>query len=128
MPGTIQDLRREVLIDSGPELRNDHSTADPGELTELRLSPNHVFMRYEARTAGILALTDSYSPGWRATVNGSPSQILRVDDVFRGVRIPAPGGYVVEYAYRPARWALSCGRAVVGFIAPGMLTLGRGRA
>jgi Bacterial membrane protein YfhO len=128
MLSEIQDLRREVLIDSGPELRNDHSTPDPGELMELRLSPNHVFIRYEARTAGILTLTDSYSPGWTATVNGSPSQILRVDGVFRGVRIPAPGAYVVEYAYRPPRWTLSCGLAIVGFIALGMLTLGRGRA
>ena len=61
-------------------------------------------------------------------ITTAPSVIYRVDGVFRGVRIPAPGAYVVEYRYRPPKWSLSCGLAAVGFIGLGLLTLGRGRA
>jgi Bacterial membrane protein YfhO len=128
MLSEIQDLRREVLIDSGSDLRDDRNAADPGDLTELRVTPNRVRIRYQARTAGILTLTDSYSPGWTATVNGRPSEVHRVDGVFRGVRIPAPGAYVVEYSYRPPKWFLSCGLAALGFLALGVLTIGWGRA
>ena len=48
--------------------------------------------------------------------------------MFRGVRIPAPGAYDVEYTYRPPTWGMSSGMAVVGFIALGVLTLGRDRS
>ena len=69
-------LRRD-LIDWIDPLNDDGSSADPGDLVSVaNLSPNRVFIRYQARTSGILTLTDSYSPGWTATVNGSPSEIL----------------------------------------------------
>jgi hypothetical protein len=124
----ISDLRRHVVIDSDPELRGDGVVDDPGKLTALQVSPNHVLIRYQANVAGILTLTDSYAPGWTATLNGQPAQILRVDGAFRGVRIPSRGNHVVEFSYRPPAWRLSSGLAVVGLLALGALTLAGRRA
>lgn len=120
-------LRREVVIDSGPAMEDSGShDAEPGELIDLEISPNRARIRYTARSAGILTLTDSYSPGWRATVNGAPAEVLRVNGVFRGVRIPAPGEFVVEYAYRPPTWRLSCGLAAAGLVLLGGAAAARG--
>ena len=51
-------------------------------------------------SAGVLALTDSFSPDWRATVDGEPVTIMQVNGIFRGVVIPA-GDHIVEFRYRP---------------------------
>ena len=49
----------------------------------------------------LLVLADMTYPGWQAWVDGVPSPILTVDDVFRGLALQ-PGSHVVRFAYRPA--------------------------
>ena len=112
----LRNLRREVVIDAGSPMRGAGSEAEPGTLTDVQITPNHARIEYSAQSTGILTLTDSYAPGWTATLNGRPSEILRVNGVFRGVRIPGPGHYVVDYAYRPPTWRLSCVLAAAGAI------------
>jgi hypothetical protein len=50
---------------------------------------------------GLLRLADLWYPEWRATVNGTPAEILRVDYLLRGVPVPA-GKSRVEFHYRSA--------------------------
>jgi len=109
------DLTRQVWIEQGPELLTIWpETQAPGELLGFELTPNTVAIRYQAKTAGILTLTDSYAEGWRVTVNGQEVPVLRVDGVFRGVRIEEPGIYEVQFWYRPPYWSLSLSMAIVG--------------
>lgn len=117
MIARMPDLRRQVVIDSGPAMDGAGSDGkDAGELIDLRTWPNRVRITYRAGSSGILTLTDSYAPGWRATINGSAAEIHRVNGAFRGVRIAAPGDYVVEYTYRPPTWRLSCAVAAAGLV------------
>lgn len=46
-----------------------------------------------------LVLTDMYFPHWRATVDGTPTPIVRVNVAFRGIVIP-PGEHEVVLIYR----------------------------
>ena len=48
-------------------------------------------------------LTDSWFPGWKATVDGKDVPIERVDYLIRGVPVPA-GAHRVEFSYEPASW------------------------
>jgi len=54
-----------------------------------------------------LFLSDAYYPGWQATVDGKAEHIIRANDLFRAVAIPA-GNHQVEFAYQPAsfRWGM----------------------
>jgi hypothetical protein len=58
-----------------------------------------------ARRPALLVLTDSWFPGWKATVDGRDTPISRVDYLIRGVRIPA-GTHTVEFSYQPASWTV----------------------
>ena len=64
-----------------------------------------VVVQTQASAAGFLFLSDQFYPGWSATVNESPAEILRANHAFRLVRVPA-GPSTVVFRYRPASfWA-----------------------
>lgn len=48
----------------------------------------------------LVVLTDNWHKNWRASVNGTPAQILRVDGTFRGVWVP-DGPFTIEMSYAP---------------------------
>ena len=80
------------------------------------VSPEHVVVTMRTPTRGVLVLADSYSPDWRAELDGVPVAMLRINGIFRGVVIPA-GDHEVEFYYRPM--SLYVG----GFISIGTLVL-----
>jgi hypothetical protein len=51
--------------------------------------------------ASMLILTEQYSRFWSAHVDGARAAIVRVDEAFMGVAVPA-GTHVVTFDYRPA--------------------------
>lgn len=79
-------------------------------------APNYV--RIEARLVcrGLVVLTDTHYPGWRATVDGRPAQIY---EVYGGVRavLAEAGEHVIEMRFRPgsvlAGFLMSLAAAVV---------------
>ena len=56
-----------------------------------------------ARGASLLVLTDVHYPGWKATVDGRPADVERVNYLLRGVAVPA-GTHRVEFRYEPLSW------------------------
>lgn len=111
------DLRRKVWLNEKPGMESTWPAAKPaGHLLSFRVEPNDIWLTYQAETSGILTVTDSYLEGWRAEVNGKEFPVLRVDGVFRGVRIPEPGVYRVRFWYRPVNWNQSLGMACVGLV------------
>ncbi|MEA2364195.1 MAG: hypothetical protein QOD71_3340 [Thermoleophilaceae bacterium] len=57
----------------------------------------------DADRRALLVLTDSWFPGWKASVDGRGVPIDRVDYLIRGVAVPA-GKHRVEFRYQPASW------------------------
>jgi hypothetical protein len=58
-----------------------------------------------ASRPSMLVLTDAHFPGWRATVDGRPASIERVNYLVRGVIVPA-GRHRVEFRYEPLSWRI----------------------
>lgn len=48
---------------------------------------------------GIVVVSQAYSPGWEATVDGQPAPVVRVDGLVQGVPVPA-GSHHVKLFYR----------------------------
>lgn len=64
-----------------------------------------VVVRVDAPRAGVTVLADTFDPGWRATLDGTPMPVLRVNGIFRGVATPA-GSHAIVFRYSPLSfWA-----------------------
>jgi uncharacterized membrane protein YfhO len=66
----------------------------------VRYEPELVGVEALVATPALLVLTDTHYAGWRATVDGEPTPILRADHAFRGVRLE-PGRHQVIFRYAP---------------------------
>jgi uncharacterized membrane protein YfhO len=69
----------------------------------------HVSVDVETRADRILILSDAYYPGWRATINGQPTEIFPAYSVYRGILVPQ-GKHTVEFYYHP--WTFTLGLAL----------------
>ena len=90
-------------------------------------SPNQLTLASTTATPRFLVLSEMYSPGWTAAVDGVPTPIYRTNYLFRGVVVPA-GQHTVTFDYRPR--SVLVGAAVSGvalIIALAMLVAGRRR-
>jgi uncharacterized membrane protein YfhO len=47
-----------------------------------------------------MCIRDRYHPGWRATIDGQPAEIVRANHVMRGVVVPA-GTHTIEFRLAP---------------------------
>lgn len=64
--------------------------------------PDHVEIETDAPAPGLLVLADAWHPWWQASVNDTPTPILRVDGLIRGVEVPAGRARVVMH-FTPGR-------------------------
>lgn len=92
---------------------------------QLPYRANRVQIEAKMACRGLVALSDTYFPGWRATVDGERAEILEVYGALRGVVVER-GAHRVEMAYRPATAFWGAGLALVGFVLVGW-TWRRGR-
>jgi hypothetical protein len=110
------DYRSTVLLEKEPGMV---LPPDPGRYepaTIVSYASERVAIRTASADERILVLTDTYFPGWKASVDGAEAEILRANYLFRAVRVPA-GPHEVVFEYRPASFTagvrLSCGSLVV---------------
>jgi uncharacterized membrane protein YfhO len=54
---------------------------------------------------GLVLLTDTYYPGWKAYVDGERTELLEADYLFRGVAVPE-GEHQIEFVYDPASFKI----------------------
>ena len=65
-----------------------------------------------------LVLSDTFYPGWLASVDGQPSTVLRGDVLFRVVAVPA-GEHEVELRFEPVSVKLGLLISIVALLALG---------
>jgi len=75
--------------------------AGPGEVRIVADEGSRVVVRASGG-GGFLVLSDSFAPGWRATVDGRAAPIFPADVAFRMVVVP-PGAHDVVFDYGPWR-------------------------
>jgi len=82
-----------------------------GKVEIVSIRNNQVVIEMEADEAGVLVLTDSYYPGWKAFVDGAEIVIKRANYALRAVAVPA-GKHEVIFKYQPLSFA--AGRLISG--------------
>ncbi len=113
MRSTDFDVRNSaVLITSEvlPVESQPQDTNTVGGYVEIEsYSPERVSLISNAAKDGLLVLTDSYYPGWEASVDGQNVPIQRANGQFRGVFVPA-GQHEVVFDLDPQSY--NYGRAI----------------
>lgn len=87
-----------VILDREPPCRVEEGA---GEATLVSYQSNQVTLAVESAAPALVVLSDSFYPGWQATVDGAPAEILRADVALRAVCVPA-GRHTVTMTFRPA--------------------------
>jgi Bacterial membrane protein YfhO len=67
--------------------------------------PQQVELAASMQSDGLVVLTDTFYPGWEATVDGKEISIVRANYFARGVFVPA-GEHRVVFTYRPLSFRL----------------------
>lgn len=90
-------------------------TGDPGQARIVVDQPERVVVDTNAAGRRVLVLTDSFYPGWEATVDGVAQPILPVNVLFRGI-VVGPGSHQVVFSYQPASWRLGVILSALGVL------------
>ncbi|MCP5042198.1 MAG: YfhO family protein [bacterium] len=110
-----------VVEGAGPRL------SGPAEIVSVKREgsrPEHRVFAFPTQQPAVLVVTDSWYPGWQATVDGESAPLFRVNGMFRGVSVPA-GTRRVEMRFVPP--ALRVGALISGAaVVVTLLILGRG--
>ena len=72
-----------------------------GSADVVEYTPDRVVVTTRASRAALLVLSDTYYKGWRATVDGRETEVVRTNHAFRGVAVPA-GEHRVVFTFEPA--------------------------
>jgi len=99
------DPWRSVILEEGSApAGTDAQDAAGDRIVEARIaeeSPNRIVVESSSSRAGYLVLTDTFYPGWVATVDGDEASIVRANVMFRAVPVPA-GSHRVAFVYAPS--------------------------
>jgi hypothetical protein len=82
-----------------------------------RITENSTSFSINAPSAGVVALSEVNIPGdIHATVNGKSVEVITVNHVFRGLKLPEAGSYEIKFYYRPRLWLSSLALALIGIV------------
>lgn len=105
------DYHREVIIMEGEvkALRPAQDVAKAeekgGSVEVVEQGANRVLLKVEAPAPGLVVLTDTFYPGWQATVDGQPTPIWPANLAFRAVAVEA-GRHEILFSYRPRSFTI----------------------
>ena len=117
------DPRREAILEPLPGEQTPPSGTEEAQGGEVRSFADHTdSVAVEVTTTGrsLLVVSDTWYPGWTATVDGAPRPIYRANYHFRGVFLE-PGTHHVAFVYRPQRLALGAWICALAVAACGAL-------
>jgi hypothetical protein len=96
------DPRKRVVTEGPLAVPRCADGSDAGTARLERLSANALRIQVHAERQAMLVQTDTFYPGWSATLDGAPVPLHRVNLMFRGV-IVSEGLHEIELTYSPPR-------------------------
>jgi hypothetical protein len=97
-----------------------------GSAEVLSYRPGKVKLRVTAAAPAMLRVAEKWDADWKASVDGNPAEVQRVDFICQGVSVPA-GEHEVILRYAPSRlfFYMQCTGYVILFVSLGILMVRR---
>ncbi|HYP41948.1 MAG TPA: YfhO family protein [Chloroflexia bacterium] len=109
LPPGYEGLEVQGQGSEGRDQSEDAVTITTYKAEEVRISTR-------SDQAGLLVLSDLAFPGWEASLDGQPTQIITADHALRAVYVPA-GEHAIRFVYAPPSFRIGAVLAGVGLVA-----------
>ena len=111
------------MVEGLTSFRSQLDAMDKVEM--LAYAPERVVLQTRNADRVLLVLSDTFFPGWVATVDGQPTPIYPTNILLRGVMLP-PGQHTVIFDYAPLSWRRGLWISALGLLlCAGLLVVGR---
>lgn len=122
----VDELRSKALSLEQPPPRLPACPAPKDLVFVTRYAPSDISIRADMSCDGMVVLSDTYYPGWYASVDGRPAPIFEVDLAFRGVPVPK-GAHGITFRYRPRSVYWGAALTFTGLLGAAVLTFRSGK-
>jgi uncharacterized membrane protein YfhO len=103
------------LVEGNKGGLREHLSGTKNKVEFISESNNRLHLQMTAAENGLLVLSDTYYPGWKAFVDGKETKIYRADYTFRAIPLNA-GAHRVEFVYDPISFKLGTLFSFLGLI------------
>ncbi|HSE32725.1 MAG TPA: YfhO family protein [Pyrinomonadaceae bacterium] len=98
--GRTVDLSRVALVEETVPVVASASSDNKGTARVKSLTNDVMEVEVSSPAAAFLVTSDTYYPGWNASIEGQETLIYRTNFLLRGVAVPA-GNHLVRFEFRP---------------------------
>lgn len=102
--------RQTVVLEQKPSFSQFSATEK--NLSIVSYTPNVITLQSQTNGNTLLFLSDSFFPGWQATIDGKTTQILRADLAFRAIALPK-GNHMIIFSYYPLSFVIGVFLAII---------------
>jgi hypothetical protein len=104
--GSAFDPARVALIEHPSKIEVKMQELDGTEAVRItHLSDERMEIETISNAPAFLVTSDVFYPGWEATIDGAPAQLLQTNYAFRGLTVPA-GTHKISFAFKPRSFHL----------------------
>jgi hypothetical protein len=121
MNDRVDELHSKALS-AGPVKTLPPCAGEAGKVEVTKYAASSVNLAADMSCGGMVVLSDTFYPGWRAEVDSKPVPIEEVNLAMRGVLVP-PGHHEVRFTYRPISVYAGAGLTGLGSGAVLLLTI-----
>ncbi|OGH16039.1 MAG: hypothetical protein A3C30_00715 [Candidatus Levybacteria bacterium RIFCSPHIGHO2_02_FULL_40_18] len=114
------NLKEEAFLEEN--IDQEISSEVRGETAIKSYKPNEIIIEASSSGAALLVLSDPFYPGWKAFVDGSPTNIYRTNYAFRGIVVPV-GRHLVRFTYEPDSFRIGTALGLLGLLGIGGMIL-----
>ena len=114
------NYEKMALFEEDPRCAVETPSAAEAAPEIVRYEPERIDLKVQAAAPALLVLSDLFYPGWEATVDGRPAEILKANYLMRAVAIPQ-GAHEVRFLYRPASFRAGVAASAAGCLAVALL-------
>jgi len=107
------NLRNTVILEENPQVLTGFK--NPGVARVTSYTSNYLTIVANMTEGGLVFLSDTYYPGWNATIDGKKTHIFRADYAFRAVSVPK-GKHFVQFYFLPNSFIIGLGVSIFGLL------------
>lgn len=119
--------RQTLVIEREPTIEMSDSLPETAVVSVTEFAPERVVLAVDVSENALLSIALVHYPGWGATLNGEPVDILRAYGVTTAVEIPA-GEHNVEFRYQPVSFRVGVALSLVTWLVVAVATIARRRS